>query len=129
PFLASAAGAQAIARINAEADGQARAMPEVTSFQVEQARPILDQFTQALPRNLIIAVTTCTPDYTGRTKAFHLTESGPIGYRAPGKGDKPHLCVVPGRVSGERVERRARGLRAAVRGPASRSCGTRPRIS
>jgi hypothetical protein len=62
PVLASPAGAQAITRINAEADGQARAMPDVASFQVERARPILDQFAQALPRNLIIAVTTCTPD-------------------------------------------------------------------
>ena len=61
PFLASPAGAQAITRTNTEADGQARAMPEVASFQVEQARPILDQFARALPRNLIIAVTTCTP--------------------------------------------------------------------
>jgi hypothetical protein len=61
PFLASQAGAQAITRINTEADGQARAMPDVGSFQVERARPILDQFAQALPRNLIIAVTTCTP--------------------------------------------------------------------
>ena len=61
PVLASPAGAQAITRINAEADGQARAIPEVASFQVEQARPILDQFARALPRNLIIAVTTCTP--------------------------------------------------------------------
>ena len=62
PVLASPAGAQAITRINTEADGRARAMPDVASFQVERARPILDQFAQALPRNLIIAVTTCTPD-------------------------------------------------------------------
>jgi len=62
PALAGRAGAQAIARINAEADGRARAMPDVASFQVERARPILDQFARALPRNLIIAVTTCTPD-------------------------------------------------------------------
>ena len=61
PVLASPAGAQAITRINAEAEGQARAMPDVASFQVEQARPILDQFARALPRNLIIAVTACRP--------------------------------------------------------------------
>src|SRR6516164_6738146 len=56
PVLASPAGAQAITRISAEADGQARAIPDVASFQVGRARPILDQFAQALPRNLIIAV-------------------------------------------------------------------------
>jgi hypothetical protein len=62
PFLASPAGAEAIRRIGAEAEGQARAMPEVASFQVEQARPTLDQFARALPRNLIIAVAAAGPE-------------------------------------------------------------------
>jgi hypothetical protein len=62
PVLASPAGTQAIERINTEADGQARAMPEAASFQVERARPILDQFARALPRNLIIAVAAAGPE-------------------------------------------------------------------
>jgi hypothetical protein len=57
PFLAGPAGAKAITRVSAEAERQALAMPEVASFGVEQSRPILDQFAQALPRNLIVAVT------------------------------------------------------------------------
>lgn len=56
PFLASPEGATAVASVNSAADNRARAMPEVASFAVERARPILDQFSQALPRNLILAV-------------------------------------------------------------------------
>jgi hypothetical protein len=56
PFLASPAGTKAITRVSTEADQQARALPDVASFQDEQARPTLDQFARALPRNLIIAV-------------------------------------------------------------------------
>lgn len=56
PFLTSQAGAEAITRVSADAERQARALPEVASFGVERARPIVDQFGQALPRNLIIAV-------------------------------------------------------------------------
>jgi hypothetical protein len=59
PFLASREGADAVARVDREAGTQARAMPDVASFDVERARPILDQFSRALPRNLIIAVTGC----------------------------------------------------------------------
>jgi hypothetical protein len=61
PVLASPAGTQAIIRISAEAEAQARAIPEAASFQVEQARPILDQFARALPRNLIVAVIAAEP--------------------------------------------------------------------
>jgi hypothetical protein len=57
PFLASPAGAAAVARVETEATIQAHAMPEVASFDTERARPILDQFSRALPRNLILAVT------------------------------------------------------------------------
>ena len=56
PFLASPEGATAVARVSLAADIRARAMPEVASFSVERARPILDQFSLALPRNLILAV-------------------------------------------------------------------------
>jgi hypothetical protein len=57
PFLASSEGATAVTRVNREAHIRAHAMPEVASFDTERARPILDQFSQALPRNLIVAVT------------------------------------------------------------------------
>jgi hypothetical protein len=55
-FLAGPAGTEAVTRVSAEAERQARALPEVASFGVERSRPILDQFARALPRNLIIAV-------------------------------------------------------------------------
>ena len=56
-FLASADGVGAAELVSLEAETAARAMPEVASFDVERARPILDQFSRALPRNLIVAVT------------------------------------------------------------------------
>jgi hypothetical protein len=59
PFLASPEGATAVARVEIEATIQAHAMAEVASFEVERAQPILDQFSQALPRNLILAVAAC----------------------------------------------------------------------
>jgi hypothetical protein len=34
-------------------------MPEVASFDTKRAQPILDQFSRALPRNLILAVAAC----------------------------------------------------------------------
>ncbi len=60
PFLASSSGAAAVARVSLAADRRARALPDVASFAVERARPILDQFSLALPRNLILAVAGCT---------------------------------------------------------------------
>jgi len=56
PVLASPGGVTAVERVAAEAENQARAMPEVASFTIERARPVLDQFGRALPRNLIVAV-------------------------------------------------------------------------
>ena len=56
PFLASSSGAAAVARVSLAADRRAGALPDVASFAVERARPILDQFSLALPRNLILAV-------------------------------------------------------------------------
>jgi hypothetical protein len=61
PFLASPAGAKAITRVSTEATHQARALPDVASFRVEQARSTLDQFARALPCNLIIAVAAAGP--------------------------------------------------------------------
>ena len=59
PFLASSEGAAAVAQVTSAAENRARAMPEAASFAVEGARPILDQFSLALPRNLILAVAGC----------------------------------------------------------------------
>ena len=59
PFLASSEGAAAVAQVTSAAENRARAMPEAASFAVERARPILDQFSLALPRNLILAVAGC----------------------------------------------------------------------
>ncbi len=55
PFLTSPAGADAVALVSREADLRARSLPELASFDVETARPVLDQFSRALPRNLIVA--------------------------------------------------------------------------
>jgi len=60
PFLASPEGADTIDRINNAADTGARAIPEVACFQLRNAQPTLDQFSRALPRNLIIALAGCT---------------------------------------------------------------------
>lgn len=56
PFLASPEGATAIDRVSQQASTEAQAMPEVASFDTKRAQPILDQFSRALPRNLILAV-------------------------------------------------------------------------
>jgi hypothetical protein len=55
PFLTSPAGADAVSVVTREAEVRARSMPEVASFDVQTARPVLDQFSRALPRNLILA--------------------------------------------------------------------------
>jgi hypothetical protein len=59
PFLASPEGAAAVARVSRQANTRALAMPEVASFDTKRAQPILDQFSRALPRNLILAVAAC----------------------------------------------------------------------
>lgn len=56
PVLARPDGASMVTRVAGEADNQARALPEVASFDIQRARPVLDQFERALPRNLIVAV-------------------------------------------------------------------------
>jgi hypothetical protein len=55
PFLASPEGADAVAAVSSEAEARARSLPEAASFGVESARPVLDQFSRALPRNLLLA--------------------------------------------------------------------------
>jgi hypothetical protein len=55
PFLTGSAGADAVALVSREADLRARSLPELASFDVETAGPVLDQFSRALPRNLIVA--------------------------------------------------------------------------
>jgi hypothetical protein len=59
PFLASPEGANAIDEVNNAADTGARAIPEVACFQLARAQPTLDQFSRALPRNMLIAVAGC----------------------------------------------------------------------
>jgi hypothetical protein len=76
PFLAAPAGAKAISRISAEAERQARALPEVASFGVERSRPILDQFGRALPRNLIIAVTASGGNRTMSSHGYRVGDAG-----------------------------------------------------
>lgn len=56
PFLRGPEGAALVARVEAAADREARAFPDVAFFTAEQARPVLEQFRVALPRNLIFAV-------------------------------------------------------------------------
>jgi hypothetical protein len=56
PVLSSRDGATVVERVADEADNQARAIPEVACFTIERARPVLDQFGRALPRNLVVAV-------------------------------------------------------------------------
>src|SRR5713226_5964673 len=69
PFLASRNGADAVASVASEADRRARAMPEAAFFHLERARLTLDQFSRALPRNLIIAVA-CSEHRRSETPAY-----------------------------------------------------------
>ena len=62
PFLTSPEGASVIARVDTEADTRAKTLPELASFNVERARPVLEQLRRALPRNLILAVAGSTRD-------------------------------------------------------------------
>ena len=56
PFLAGAAGATLVTAVEAAATAEARMMPEHAFFTSEEARPLLDQFRRALPRNLVFAL-------------------------------------------------------------------------
>jgi hypothetical protein len=55
PFLGSPEGAQVVAAVAAAAEREAASLPEYAFFAVEEARPVLDQFRVALPRNLVFA--------------------------------------------------------------------------
>lgn len=56
PLLSSEAGRSHVRRVAAAADREAMRFSEVGYFDVEEARPIVDQFRIALPRNLVVAL-------------------------------------------------------------------------
>jgi hypothetical protein len=56
PYLDGAAGRARIERVAAAARAEAAALPEAAVLRSEAARPVLDQFRRALPRNLVFAV-------------------------------------------------------------------------
>lgn len=56
PFLASGRGRALVHRVAAAATQDARRFPGAAVFRVESARPTLDQFAAALPRNLVFAL-------------------------------------------------------------------------
>lgn len=55
PFLAGADGAALVAALGAAAERAAAGFPHCAFFRVERARPVIDQFRRALPRNLVFA--------------------------------------------------------------------------
>jgi hypothetical protein len=56
PFLTSPRGLELIGTLTEAAEDTAARFPEVAFFDAESARPVLDQFRAALPRNLVFAV-------------------------------------------------------------------------
>lgn len=56
PFLDGVAGRRLVDSVGAAAVEEALRFPEVAVFDAERTRPILDQFRQSLPRNLIFAL-------------------------------------------------------------------------
>lgn len=56
PYLAADDGRALVERLAAEANRAASAFAGCSFFGVERARPLIDQFRQALPRNLVFAV-------------------------------------------------------------------------
>jgi hypothetical protein len=55
PYLSSPAGLALVADLRATADGAALAFPGYAFFRAERARPVLAQFREAVPRNLVFA--------------------------------------------------------------------------
>lgn len=55
PFLASERGRALVARVAAAAEEDARRFPGAAVFRSEGARPTLDEFAAALPRNVVFA--------------------------------------------------------------------------
>lgn len=56
PFLDGDAGRRLVDSVETAAAEEAVRFPEVAFFAAERTRPVLDQFRQALPRNLIFAL-------------------------------------------------------------------------
>jgi hypothetical protein len=56
PYLAGDEGRSHVERLGEEAERAAAAFPDSSCFGVERARPVIDQFRRALPRNLVLAV-------------------------------------------------------------------------
>lgn len=56
PLLSSDAGQALVDRVSTAGDVEAMRFGDVGYFGVEEARPILDQFCVALPRNLVVAL-------------------------------------------------------------------------
>ena len=59
PFLAGGRGLALVGEVEAAAEEEALRFPEVACFDAESARPVLDQFRRALPKNLVFA-TACS---------------------------------------------------------------------
>ncbi len=55
PFLERDAGRALVERLGSDAERAAAAFPDYAFFGVERARPVIEQFRQALPRNLVFA--------------------------------------------------------------------------
>jgi hypothetical protein len=56
PFFRTPEGARLVAAVASAAEREAGSFPEYAFFAAEEARPVLDQFRVALPRNLVFAV-------------------------------------------------------------------------
>jgi len=56
PFLGSVEGTALVDGLGTAAGHEAARFPECAFFSVERARPVVEQFRRALPRNLILAV-------------------------------------------------------------------------
>ena len=56
PFLAGGDGLALVERLGADSDRAASAFPHCSFFDVDRARPVVDQLRRALPRNLVFAV-------------------------------------------------------------------------
>lgn len=61
PYLASPAGVAHVKALAAAAEEEAMQLPEVAFLSAASARPVLEQFRRALPRNLVFAVAARAP--------------------------------------------------------------------
>ncbi len=60
PFFRTPKGARLVAAVAGAAEREAASFPEYSFFAAEEARPVLDQFRIALPRNLVFALAAAT---------------------------------------------------------------------